>query len=105
MSGLHPRGPGEWLTMPQLPGETAKRAGIARGEERDAEADDERHVGFQFQRAAEEGVVGLVHVELDGTAFAALVDGSLNAGGVELLFVGRRKRMAVRMKLRVELGA
>jgi hypothetical protein len=26
ISGLQPR-PGEWLTMPQLPGETAKTAG------------------------------------------------------------------------------
>ena len=41
---------------------------IARGEERHAQADDERDVGRQFQRAAEEGVVGLVDVEQHGAA-------------------------------------
>jgi hypothetical protein len=44
-------------------------------------------------------------VKLDGTAFAALVDGSLNAGGVELLFVARCERVAAGLQLRVERGA
>src|ERR1700733_1584852 len=86
-------------------GRDGEESRIARGEERDADADDQSHFGFQFQRAAEESVVGLIHVELHCTAFAAPVDGSLNAGCVELLFVCGSERVAAGLQLRVERGA
>ena len=88
---------------------TARRHGvecrIPRRVERHTEPDDQSHVGAQFQRTAQKCAIGLVHVQQYGTPFAALIDGFLNAGRVELLLVGRREGAAAGLQLGVELGA
>ena len=89
---------------------TARRNGkdgrIARGEEGDALADDERDVGLQLERAAEEGVVGLVDAEQHGAPRAAFVYCPLNARAVSSFCSSAGgERMAVRRKLRVDRDA
>ena len=60
---------------------------IARGEERDAGAEDERDIRFELERTAEKCVISLVNAEQDGAPLAAFIDCSLNPRGVELLLV------------------
>ena len=86
ISGLQPRG-----RVHGHDAATARRnsveSGIARGKEGDAHVDHEGDVRPQLERPAEEGIVGTVCVEQDGVALAAVIDGFLNARGVELLLV------------------
>ena len=88
MSGLHPLKPGLWLTMPQLPGETAKTAGSREAKSVTPGPTMSVTSGLKTRAAAEKCVIGLVDAEHDGAPAAALIDCSLNPRGVELLLVG-----------------
>ena len=56
--------------------------GVAGGEEGDTAIDEEGDVGAEFEGAGEEGVVLAGDAEGYGLAFAAVVEGLLDAGGV-----------------------
>ena len=81
------------------------QAGIARSEEGNAATENERDVWPQHQRPAEDCIFLLVYAHDQGAAFAAAVNRFLNAGGIEFLFVGRRKGPVDGLKLGIDRAA
>ena len=78
---------------------------IARAKERDVYVDDERNAAAEIERSAEEGVRGLLRAQQHPMILAAVVDRLLNAGGIQLGFIGFSQRMAAGLQLGIERGA
>src|SRR5437763_5394640 len=59
----------------------------------------------QFQRTGEKYVIAVVWSKRDSIASGTLIDGFLDAGGVEMIFGHFRRMTVVRSKLRMHRGA
>ena len=104
MRGLQPRPP-VVETSAALAGLGGVDVGVAGAVEGYAFVDEERYAFAEFEGAGEEGVVGAVGAEGYGFAFAAFVEGLLDAVGVELVLVGFGDAGGGADELGLELGA
>jgi len=99
MSSLQPR-PGVLLTRPRL-----EDFRVDEFIQRNAFVDEERYAVAQLKGAAEECVRSTCGREFDGAAFAAGVESTLDAIGIELRFICGRYGVVVRGDLGGEFSA
>lgn len=85
-------------------GRVGKDRGIARSEEGCSFADDEGNACAKLEWAAKKCIVGAVLREQHAPAFTAMVDGRLDASGVQLGFVGASQGVHAGLVNRRQMG-